>query len=430
MISAMQKIKKTGFAIMLLAGFAFLSGNSVTAMAEGIRVLAVVNGTPITSLDFEERLNFMVNTTGIQVTDENRDRIEQDLLQILIDDAIKKEEGLRLARGLEGSAKQRAAELVDASFSQYGEDPDEVLSRLGISRATAEDKFLVDVLWASSVQSRFAEQFNNVAIEAEQERERLRENASKTQVDLDEIILVPEPNRNFSQTLDVANQMYDAIIQGADFSRIAQQYSVAGSARNGGRIGWVPIDKLSPDIRDVINSMPPGAIARPIEIDGVVAIYRVNGVRRNGVADPLSSTITVARLVMPVEATDEASRASVARKLEDETRDINTCEGLAPIHERGGNTTPLIMGEFKLGEIAPKLRSVLQPLEKGEKTSPVNFAEGLVVFMICDKVVPEIELPSLEEIETQIRNRHYSVLSARYLQRLRRKAVISIKDDA
>ena len=125
---------------------------------------------------------------------------------------------------------------------------------------------------------------------------------------MQEIIIVPEPNRNFAQTLDVANQMYDAILQGADFGRIAQQYSVAGSARNGGNLGWVPIDKLAPQIQDVIASMPSGAIARPIEIDGAVAIYRVKGVRRNGNADPLESTVTVARLVVPVEASDSTSR--------------------------------------------------------------------------------------------------------------------------
>ena len=75
---------------------------------------------------------------------------------MLIDDVIKKEEGLRIGSGFEATARQRASELVDTSFAQYGEDPDEVMVRLGISRQMAENKFLVDVLWASSIQSLFA----------------------------------------------------------------------------------------------------------------------------------------------------------------------------------------------------------------------------------------------------------------------------------
>ena len=54
------------------------------------------------------------------------------------------------------------------------------------------------------------------------------------------------------------------------------------------------------------------------------------------------------------------------------------------------------MGEFTLGEIAPKLRAMLMPLKQG-KTAPINFAEGLVVFMICEKIVPVLDLPSVEE---------------------------------
>lgn len=88
------------------------------------------------------------------------------------------------------------------------------------------------------------------------------------------------------------------------------------------------------------------------------------------------------------------------------------------------------MGQFKLGEFAPKLRSVLLPLNQGEKTEPINFAEGLVVFMICEKITPALQLPSIEELESQIRNSHFSVIASRHLQRLRRNAVISIRDDA
>ena len=320
--------------MIMLTLSVFWTGLPKTVWAESVRVMAVVNGQPITSLDFEERRNFLINTTGIKITDDNRERINQDTLQMLIDDVIKKEEGLRIGSGFESTARQRASELVDTSFAQYGEDPDEVMNRLGISRQMAENKFLVDVLWASSIQTLFADQFANITTEAELELDRIRENASKPQVELQEIIIVPEPNRNFAQTLDVANQMYDAILQGADFGRIAQQYSVCGSARNGGNLGWVPIDKLAPQIQDVIASMPSGAIARPIEIDGAVAIYRVKGVRRNGNADPLESTVTVARLVVPVEASDSTSREASMIALAEEVRDINTCDGLAPIHAR------------------------------------------------------------------------------------------------
>ena len=67
-----------------------------------------------------------------------------------------------------------ASDLVNQSFSQNGENPDDVLRALGISREVAEKKFLADVLWASTIQSRFSKQFSKTREEAEKELERIK----------------------------------------------------------------------------------------------------------------------------------------------------------------------------------------------------------------------------------------------------------------
>ena len=146
------------------------------ALAKSISVLAVVDGNPITSIDFEERRNFLVKTTGISDTAETKDQIDSDVLQMLIDDMIKIKEGLSLGNNIEAIARQRARELVMQSFSQNGEDPIEVMERLGIDPAVAEEKFLADVLWASTIQSVYAKQFSSTQDEAEKELERIKQN--------------------------------------------------------------------------------------------------------------------------------------------------------------------------------------------------------------------------------------------------------------
>jgi len=51
----------------------------------------------------------------------------------------------------------------------------------------------------------------------------------------------------------------------------------------------------------------------------------------------------------------------------------------------------------------------------------------MAVFAICEKIMPSLILPTIEELERSIQNRHFSVLSSRYLSRLRRQAVIEYK---
>ena len=425
-----NKIIKYAAALSFVALFLFM-GTTLpinTIEATSIKVIAVVNGKPITNIDFEKRRNFLIKTTGINDTAERSQQIDSDVLQMLIDDIIKTEEGLRLGGGAEAAALERAKALVDRSFSQHGEEADVVMSRLGIDRAFAEQKYLTDVLWISTVQSRFFQEFSNIKNEAEAELERIRTNALKPQVDLDEIVLVPEPNRNFNDTLETASQMVDAIRNGADFGRIAQQYSVSGSSQNGGDIGWVVIENLPDNIRSIVENLPLGSIADPVQIDGSVVIYRLNGKRENGTGAAIETEVLLGRLVLPEQAIDATSSETATSKMIADTADIRSCEQMQALHERYASGIEFLFGAFKMRDLAPQLQQILLPLDKNEMSEPISDAEGLSIFMVCDKRLLGLDLPTFEEVERSIGNRHFSVLSARYLSQLRRRAIIEYRN--
>jgi len=414
--------------LLMLAGVAFALTLSM-AQASSVRVLAVVDGKPITNIDFEERRHFLIKTTGISDTPEMREQIDKDVLQMLIDDAIKIKEGLKFGGNIRATALERANQLVNLSFSQEGENPDAVMKQLGISREVAVNKYLADVLWASTLQSRFADQFAGARNEAIAELERIKVAAKKPQINLDEIVLAPEPNRNYAETLNLAGQIYEALRNGADFGRIAQQFSIAGSGRNGGKLGWNLIDRMPLSIRNAVENLETGSISKPTEIDGAVVIFRVNGIRRDGNADPLEAQVNVGRLLYPLpENSDEATADRISAKIKDDMSPLSGCDEISALHQQYGSGAAFDLGTFKLTDIAPRLRSILARLDQGEDTGPIRFSDGIVVFTICSKNMPTLVLPTVEEIETSIQNRHFSVLSSRYLSRLRRQAVIEYKE--
>jgi hypothetical protein len=57
----------------------------------------------------------------------------------------------------------------------------------------------------------------------------------------------------------------------------------------------------------------------------------------------------------------------------------------------------------------------------------IAYKEGMAAFMVCDKQAPQINLPDLDALELNVKNRYFSVLSSRYLNQLRREAVIDIR---
>ena len=394
-----------------------------TASSQSISVLAVVDGTPISSLDFQQRRNFLIKTTGIEDNSETKAQIDRDVLQMLIDDVIKINEGLRLGPQYDAQAKARASELVNQSFARNGASAAAVLAQLNIKRETAEKKFYADILWASTVQTRFSGQFAEAKNEAQKELGRIQKNIQKPQVNLDEIILLPDSQRNHSATTELANQIYDALGKGADFGRIAQQYSAAGSSRVGGAIGWVQIERLPEVIRLIAETAPRGTITRPISLDGALIIYRIKGRRIDGNADPLEARVTLTRLAYPADI--EKNLAAATAQLRYDLINVSSCPELIALHKSYGANFEAEMGEFVLSDLPPQLQRTIAPLKAGEISDILNYNEGLAVFMVCDKEAPQLALPTLTEIENAIHNRYFTALSARHLSRLRKKAVIT-----
>lgn len=65
----------------------------------------------------------------------------------------------------------------------------------------------------------------------------------------------------------LVNDLRDSIINGADFARVAKTYSDDQETKeNGGYLGKINLTDLGPEQREVIDSMKPGDISRPMKI--------------------------------------------------------------------------------------------------------------------------------------------------------------------
>ena len=408
-------------------GLLATGGGAVT-----ISVLATVNGKPITSHDLAERRNMLIKTTGLRLTDSNRQQIDRDVLQMLIDDAIKIAEGERLFADRLPDVDRSAHDLINRTFSQNGQNPDEVLAQLEIPRHVIHTKFKADVLWASVIRSRFSTQFANAQAEAEAELEQMSEDIDKPHIRLSEIVLAPEPSRDVDQTLTLAREIVRTVNDGADFGRIAQQFSISGSAQNGGDLGWLPIDRIDNATLANVQDIDPGDVAPPIDRDGTIYIYRVTGKRDKGYANPTEAVVSLARVLMPVASSADADRLEAAAQVSRDTSGISSCQELSQLHDQYASGMPFALGTAPLYELAPPLRRLVTPLEAGQISRPMNFSEGIAAFMVCEKTASDEDLPSLDELTLATQNNYFSVLSARYLNQLRRNAVIEVRasDDA
>lgn len=104
-------------------------------------------------------------------------------------------------------------------------------------------------------------------------------NLAEPQIHLAQILVTPFPNPNVrnlkgSKAVDAAQaqakikDIADRLKRGDDFGMVAQNYSEdPDSAPNGGDMGFIPqssLEKASPELRKLVDSLQPGQISGPI----------------------------------------------------------------------------------------------------------------------------------------------------------------------
>ena len=191
-----------------------------SALAQ-IGIVATVNGKPITNYDVEQRLLFLQYATNIVITNANRERLTNDALQLLIDDVLKTNAAEEAIPDLGAQLLPQVRNLIDQNFGTDTKSGSRVISNLGIDPITVQIKYLGDLAWSNYISPKFASRFEKVDTQVDAELERMRINASKPQLQLGEIILVPGPSRTIEQTLELAGEMVAAIRKGANFAEIA-----------------------------------------------------------------------------------------------------------------------------------------------------------------------------------------------------------------
>ena len=400
-----------------------------TTANAGVTIIATVNGKPITNYDVEQRSLFLGYATNIEITDQNRDRLYEDSLQLIIEDKLRLQAAQDMLPDIEAVVLPQARDFINQNFGNDTTSGNRVLTNDGIDPLTVQQKYTSDLAWSNFISAKFADKFQNIEERIDEEIERIRQNASKPQIKLAEIVLTPSPTRNIEQTRALADEMVAAIRKGASFTEIARQYSVSGSSGRGGDVGWAMSEKLPKSFRDALRSIENGAVTEPVLLDGAIYILRKSGERKDGIVDASQSRVWLARAILPLTAdASDADRLEAGARIERDTESITTCDGLDTLNATYQSGAVSRLNDMLVGDLAPQMQKLVASLEIGVPSEPLSFAEGIASMMVCELLEPQLQLPPREEIRQALIDKIFGSLGERQLQRLRRTAVIERRD--
>ena len=396
--------------------------------ATGERIVAVVNGDVITTVDVAARAKLFALTTGLPVTPEVLARLRPQIAKQLVDERLRLQEVQRRKVNVSDQEIASAIGEIEQRNSMAKGALNGSLVSAGVGLRTLIDQVRVQLGWTRVLRQELGTRAEISAADIADQVRQFESSAGQPEYRVSEIFLPIDDPAKQADTQRFADTIITQLRAGAPFPVMAAQFSQSQTALQGGDLGWVRANQLDPPVAAIAQQMPEGAVSNPIAVPGGITIIQLRGRRQLGrdqstVLDLRQAFIPFTGVLDPRAPSEQQRRAVEQAKSLSST--IHSCPEMEAANTRLGNVRPSNPGEVRLEQLGSvPLRSLLASLQPGVASKPVISTEGVAVIVICSRETKTTAAPSKEEISTRLLNERVE-LTARQLQRdLRRRATL------
>ncbi|UWR87095.1 peptidylprolyl isomerase [Phaeobacter inhibens] len=403
-----QRLTQSAAAIALATAVMF---GPAPAAAQGLFAPAVtVNDAVVTNYELQQRARFL---TLLRDPGDPQKKAREDLildrlkLDVLAQAGIEptEEEIVEGMTELAGRANLSLQEFLN------------VLGQNGVAPETLRDFTRVGIAWREYVAARYLAQ----ARPSEEEIDRAMGLAGSGGVEvlLSELIM-PINAQNAAQVEEIAQQVSRITTTGA-FSQAAQQYSATATRQSGGRLPWMPLTNLPPQLQQVVLGLRPGEVTAPLLLDGAVALFQLRDLRETSGAAPSYAAIEYAAYYLPGGRTPEALAAGTKV-----ANAIDTCDDLYGVAK---DQDPSVLDRETLApaEIPQDIAIELAKLDPNETSLALtrNNGQTLMLLMLCGRTAEVNAEASRESVGNALTQQRLGAFADSLLEQLKADARIS-----
>lgn len=378
--------------------------------------VAKVNGDVITEFELDQRIQFLAilgSPTGSR----------SDVLNDLIKDRLRLQATAQSGVELSGEGLQTGLTEFAARANLTAEELVERLEAEGVARETFRDFVATTLVWREFVRARFGARVQISPDEVDRAVQSIGDNTS-IDVLVSEII-IPAPPESAAEVLALAQEIATAETL-AEFSDFAGRYSATASRDNGGRLDWVPITDLPPQLRPILLALAPGDVTAPLPIPDAIALFQLRDIRERAAPAARYTSVEYATYFIPGGRSPEA--LARARQIQ---ASIDRCDDLYGI-AKGQPATVLERHNLPPSEIPRDIAIELAKLDRNEVSTALTRANGanLMFLMLCGRT-PQLADADNAEIDrdavaTELRNTRLAALANAFLDELEADANIVI----
>lgn len=250
---------------------------STPSNAQNFGIVAEVNGEPISNFALSDRVNLIVNSSGLANSPELRSRVANQALQALINEALQRQEATNLGIKITDKDMQSAMAEIEEKNNVKKGGFDEFVKSQGIDKDSLLDQLKTQLIWKKIVTRRILPRVTVSDFEIQDTLKWIASKKGGTKEVFISSILFPASNAEESaDALALANKLVSEIRGGADYKALAKQFPSSDE------LGWIPLEKLQDNVQSAIAIAGANSITEPIKTEDGYRIFKTGEIRMLG----------------------------------------------------------------------------------------------------------------------------------------------------
>ena len=383
-------------------------------------VVTTVNKIPITKNDIVNRAKIISFSIKKNTDFKKLQNYYNQALNSLINEKIILSAGLKINNNIIKIVTPKANQILLNEFDNSKDKLDKFINYLSIPKAKLLEKYESQLVWGIVLKNKFKDQLLKLDNIVQNDIEDRKNRKTEDLYDLAEIVISKNNNQN------LLNQIKSALKNGVNFLDLAKQVSISSSAKFKGKVGWKNYQNLPRYIKSKkINLNEGDIISFPTK--DKIKIIKILAKRLNGKFSKNETSVILGQIKFPINfQKKDVAYKKVKYVVKDLLTNKKSCKNLNIIKNQNKNYSVNII-KSRLADISTKIQNVIKNFELYKISQPMFLGNYGYTYIICDVKKPKSEKKTILELKNKMMQKHYLIISERYLKRLNKEALITHK---
>ena len=242
---------------------------------ENVKIILKINDEIITNIDVQKEYNYLIALNN-DFKEVNKEKALLIAKESIIKEKIKKKE-IEKYYDLEEESDY-LENVIENFYKTLGlnnkKEFKKYIEKYGLTYREIKQKIKIEITWNQLIYAKYNEQ---VKINLEKLRKKiLKQRENQNSYLLSEILFRSETNEDVNKKYELIKRSIESV----GFKNSANIYSIAGTSKVGGKIGWINENQLSKEIVKKLEKLKINEYSKPINLTEGYLILKVGDIKK------------------------------------------------------------------------------------------------------------------------------------------------------